>query len=107
MTTGKQVQASVFSRLESWGVMLRHRTPWKELTVRQQRAMIARGAIQVGLLAAALNDLRRRPAAQIHGSKVLWAIVSCINYLGVGPVAYFVLGRRRPASRHSNGDAAG
>jgi hypothetical protein len=87
--------------------MLHHRKPWKELTARQHRAMIARGTIQVGLLAAALNDLRRRPAAQIHGSKILWATISCINYLGIGPVAYIVLGRRRLASRQTSDGAAG
>jgi hypothetical protein len=81
--------------LDSWGVALRRRTPWRELTRRQRQAMIVRGALQVGLLAAALNDLRRRPADQIRGPKPLWAVISLINYLGLGPIAYFVIGRRR------------
>ena len=56
---------------------------------------MVRGALQLGLLAAALNDLRRRPASQIRGPKPLWVAISFANYLGVGPIAYFLLGRRR------------
>ena len=82
--------------LDSWGVALRRRTPWRELSRRQRQAMIVRGAVQLGLLSAALNDLRRRPADQIRGPKPLWAVISLINYLGLGPVAYFLVGRRKP-----------
>ena len=82
--------------LDSWGVALRHRTPWRELTPRQRQAMMVRGALQLGLLSAALNDLRRRPASQIRGPKALWAVISFANYLGAGPIAYFLLGRRQP-----------
>jgi hypothetical protein len=58
--------------------------------------MMVRGAVQLGLLSAALNDLRRRPAGQIRGPKPLWLAVSLANYLGAGPIAYFLIGRRRP-----------
>ena len=92
---GKQFFDSVRLLLDSWGVALRRRTPWKELTSQQRGAMLVRGALQLGLLAAALNDLRRRPAGQIRGPKVLWAVISFVNYLGVGPIAYFLLGRRQ------------
>ena len=91
----KQFRNSVLGLLDSWGVALRRRTPWRELTPRQRQAMIIRGALQLGLLSAALNDLRRRPAGQIRGPKALWAAISFVNYLGVGPIAYFLLGRRR------------
>jgi hypothetical protein len=91
---GKQFPNSASVLLDSWGVALRRRTPWKELTSRQQHAMVIRGALQVGLLAAALYDLRRRPAAQIRGPKPLWAAISFANYLGAGPIAYFLVGRR-------------
>jgi hypothetical protein len=37
-------------------------------------------------------DLRRRPAAQINGSKRLWVAASFVNSLGI---AYFVFGRKR------------
>jgi hypothetical protein len=48
--------------------------------------------VQFGLQAAALWDLRRRPAAGVRGPKQLWAVAAFVNFLG--PVAYFVLGRR-------------
>jgi hypothetical protein len=86
--------------LDSWGVALRHRTAWTELAPRQRQAMLVRGALQVGLLTAALIDLRRRPASQIRGPKPLWLAISFANYLGVGPITYFLLGRRRPVAPH-------
>ncbi len=96
----RQLRTSASGLLDSWGVALRQRTPWRELTPRQRQAMIVRGALQVGLLAAALNDLRRRPASQIRGPKPLWLAISFANYLGAGPIAYFLLGRRRPVAQH-------
>ena len=92
---GEHVGNSVLVILDSWGVSLRRRTPWPELTPRQRRAMMIRGGLQLGLLSVALTDLRTRPASRIRGPKVLWVIVSLVNYLGIGPVAYFLFGRRR------------
>ena len=51
--------------------------------------------LQLVLLAAALIDIRRRPAEEINGSKRLWTMVVFIN--GIGPIAYFVSGRKRKA----------
>lgn len=93
----RQFWNSVRVLLDSWGVVLRHRRPWQELTPRQRQGMIVRGALQFGLLSAALNDLRRRPAGEVRGPKALWAAISGVNYLGVGPLAYFLLGRRPSA----------
>ena len=104
---GKQFPNSASVLMDSWGVALRHRTPWRELTSRQRQAMMVRGALQVGLLAAALNDLRRRPASQIRGPKPLWAVISFANYLGVGPIAYFLLGRRWPVASLRAGNGVG
>ena len=50
-------------------------------------------AAQLGLLAAALNDLRRRPPEQVRGDKRLWVLASFVNLLG--PLAYLSFGRRR------------
>jgi hypothetical protein len=97
---GKQFRTSASVLLDSWGIALRNRTPWSELTPRQRKAMMIRGALQVGLLSAALNDLRRRPANQIRGPKPLWLAISLANYLGAGPIAYFLLGRRRTVGPH-------
>ena len=49
----------------------------------------------MGLLVVALYDLRRRPADQVRGPKRIWALVCGVNYLGLGPIAYFLFGRRR------------
>ena len=95
---GERFRNSASVLLDSWGIALRRRTPWRELTSRQRQAMMIRGALQVTLIAAALNDLRRRPARQIRGPKPLWVAVSFANYLGAGPIAYFLLGRRRPVA---------
>jgi hypothetical protein len=100
---GKHGKNSALTRLDSWGVVLRHRTPWRELTPRQRRGMVIRGTLQLGLLAAALNDLRRRPAAELNGPKVLWVAIACVNYLGIGPLVYFAFGRRGPGGRGSAG----
>ena len=99
MDREKHVKDSALTQLDSWGIVLRRRTPWRELTSRQRRGMIIRGTLQVGLLAAALNDLRRRPAAELNGPKVLWVAIASVNYLGIGPVVYFLFGRRGPGGR--------
>ena len=59
----------------------------------QQTALIGLGVVEVALLAAALLDIRRRPAEQINGTKRAWRLVSLVNLLG--PLAYFAFGRRR------------
>ncbi|HZC98828.1 MAG TPA: PLDc N-terminal domain-containing protein [Actinomycetes bacterium] len=66
---------------------------WDELSARQQVGVAVAGAIQLGLLSAALVDLWRRPGAQVRGSKRWWAAASFVNF--VGPLAYFAFGRRR------------
>jgi hypothetical protein len=66
---------------------------WSDLSSHQQRAIIASGVVQNALLAAALIDLRRRPAEQVNGNKRLWVAVSFVNF--VGPIAYFIYGRKR------------
>ena len=69
---------------------------WQDFTDRQKRGIVVLGMLQLVLLAAALIDIRRRPAEEINGSKRVWTMVVFIN--GIGPIAYFLLGRKRPAS---------
>jgi hypothetical protein len=57
---------------------------------------VGAGVVQLSLLAAALVDLRRRPAEQINGSKKMWVPLAFVNFLG--PLAYFAFGRRRGSS---------
>ena len=66
---------------------------WNELSPQKQLTISLVGLVQVALLGAALVDIRRRPAEQIKGSKKLWTLVAFINF--VGPIAYFVFGRKR------------
>ena len=69
---------------------------WNQLSTRNRR-LIVLGALFDGVLKmAALVDLRRRPAFGVRGRKWVWAtVVALSNSLGVVPLAYFVLGRRR------------
>ena len=62
------------------------------------------GLIHVVLMIAALVDLRRRPAEQINGSKRLWMFLVFIYW--IGPISYFVIGRKRTTSQTSNELAA-
>jgi hypothetical protein len=69
------------------------RVQWNDLTTGQRRGIVLAGIIQVALLVAALTDIRRRPADAIHGSKLLWTALAFVNF--VGPIAYFLFGRKR------------
>ncbi|HWV86351.1 MAG TPA: PLD nuclease N-terminal domain-containing protein [Capillimicrobium sp.] len=66
---------------------------WSDLSPGQRAAIVGAGIVQVGLLVAALVDIRRRPAKQINGPKGAWVAASFVNY--AGPLAYFAFGRKR------------
>jgi hypothetical protein len=66
---------------------------WSDLTAGQRRGIVLAGMIQFALLIAALLDIRRRPADEIHGGKLLWTALAFVNF--VGPLAYFLFGRKR------------
>jgi hypothetical protein len=68
---------------------------WRDRTSAQRLRIILQAGIQLGLLVAAEYDLRKRPADQVRGPKRVWALICGINYLGLGPIAYFLIGRRR------------
>jgi hypothetical protein len=68
------------------------RRSWNELTPRQQTAVLVVGSIQLSLAATAWSDLARRPSEAVNGSKIRWALIIAINF--VGPIAYFRWGRR-------------
>lgn len=69
------------------------RKRWSELTRAQRLSIALLGGIQVALLGAALLDIRRRQPTQVRGSKGLWTALAFVNF--AGPIAYFLLGRRR------------
>ena len=65
---------------------------WSDLTESQQRAVVIVGAVEVVTSALALRDLARRPAEDVNGPKWLWALACFVQ--PVGPLAYFLKGRR-------------
>jgi hypothetical protein len=67
---------------------------WKDLTDTQKQGIVLLGVLQLILLAAALLDICRRNADAINGSKRLWTMVVFINF--IGPIVYFLFGRKRP-----------
>jgi hypothetical protein len=69
------------------------RKQWKDLTDWQRVSVFVMISIQIGLLVGALSDIRRRPPELIRGPKPLWSVLAFVNY--VGPISYFVLGRKR------------
>ncbi len=69
------------------------RKTWADLTTQQKAGVVAGAAVQLGLLSAALLDLRRRTPDEVNGPKAAWVAASFVNF--VGPIAYFLLGRKR------------
>jgi hypothetical protein len=75
----------------------RRRPQWSDLSDTQKNGLRIGAIVQIGLLIAALVDLRRRPAEQIRGKKLLWTAAVFVNF--VGPIAYFVFGRKTEVTR--------
>jgi hypothetical protein len=67
----------------------------KDLSPRARWLLTAGAAAEAALKAAALLDMRRRPASQIRGSKKAWAWAMIVNSAGLIPISYFVFGVRR------------
>lgn len=65
---------------------------WSDLTRRQQRLILAGGAVELVITAAAARDLASRPTAQVRGPKPLWLLAFVVQPFG--PLAYLWRGRR-------------
>jgi hypothetical protein len=75
------------------------RTQWSDLSQRTRRLLVTAAVAEDIVKAAALIDLKRRPASQLRGPKWLWAaLVAVISSAVVVPISYFVFGRRHPQS---------
>jgi hypothetical protein len=74
---------------------------WQDLTERQRWVISALSAAQFALLGAALRDIHRRPVEELRGSRRLWTLVVFVNF--VGPIVYFLLGRRGPSEQDRTG----
>lgn len=70
---------------------------WSDLNPRTRKLIIAAGAIELSAKVAALIDIKRRPATRIRGPKQFWTAAMAVN--GIGPLAYFTVGRRRGETR--------
>jgi hypothetical protein len=66
---------------------------WSDLSPGQQAVALTLASVQLSLAVTAWADLARRPASQVNGRKGLWAAVIAVDF--VGPLLYFVRGRRR------------
>jgi hypothetical protein len=66
---------------------------WSDLSPRQRALLLTLVSVELALTATALVDLARRPAAQVRGPKVAWAVGCFVQ--PVGPIAYLAVGRRR------------
>ena len=69
---------------------------WKEMSPAARASFVAIGIAQVSLMLAAQRDISKRPAEQINGPKAAWRLAAMINF--IGPMGYFVLGRKRPGA---------
>ncbi len=65
---------------------------WNEMSNRQRVATMLLTAVQVSLAVSAWADLAKRPRDRVNGSKLRWAAIIAVNF--VGPVLYFAKGRR-------------
>ena len=75
------------------------RRNWRDLSPRNRRLILVGGVVEGVLKIAALVDLTRRPAEQVHGRKWAWAVaIVLVNSMGGAPLAYFRFGRRRPGA---------
>ena len=66
---------------------------WSDLSAQRKAGTIVATAVQLALAAAAWTDLAKRPAEDVNGPKPMWAVIILVNF--VGPLSYFVFGRRR------------
>lgn len=76
-------------------IIMSRNKKWRDLTTTEKAPLVLRGIVQFALLAAALVDIHRRPAEEINGSKGVWSAVALVNFMGIGPLVYFLFGRKR------------
>lgn len=68
------------------------RPSWTELSKTQRAVLLVLASAQLSLAVSAWADLASRPAEEVRGRKSVWAAVIAVNL--VGPVTYFLRGRR-------------
>jgi hypothetical protein len=73
---------------------VRKQKRWADLSGTQRVLVVVGAALEMILTSVALRDLARRPAGEVRGAKVWWALGCSVQ--PVGPIAYLAFGRRRP-----------
>ncbi|WP_156642210.1 PLDc N-terminal domain-containing protein [Arthrobacter sp. B6] len=69
---------------------------WKEMSPAARTGTVLVGLVQVTMMLAAQRDISKRPAELINGPKAAWRMAALINF--IGPMGYFVFGRKRPVT---------
>ena len=70
----------------------RKKRRWSDFARQQQTAMVLGAIAELIMTTIALRDLARRPAAQVRGRKLPWALTFFVQ--PIGPVLCFLIGRR-------------
>jgi hypothetical protein len=70
----------------------RKKRRWSDFSRRQRTAIVLGATAELVMTTIALRDLARRPATQVRGRKVSWALACFVQ--PVGPLLYFLVGRR-------------
>ena len=66
---------------------------WGSLPATTRRLLEVGGVIEFGFKLAALRDIYLRADEEIRGNKWVWVAAQAINTLG--PLSYFMFGRRK------------
>ncbi len=73
---------------------------WSDLSPRNKSLIATSAVVDLVLKAVALKDLAGRPSDEIRGPKWAWALgVTFVNGMGIAPLTYLLLGRRRGENR--------
>lgn len=69
---------------------------WNDLSPRTRELIVVGATVETILKLVALVDLKRRPADEVKGSKLRWAVAIVLaNSGGLVPVVYLLWGRNR------------
>ncbi|MDQ4501919.1 PLD nuclease N-terminal domain-containing protein [Sinomonas sp. ASV322] len=74
----------------------RTKKKWKDLSPGRRFGVALAAGAELALKVLAWRDLARRQPDEVHGPKAAWFAATFVNTFG--PIAYFLFGRKRPAS---------
>jgi hypothetical protein len=72
----------------------RRKKQWSDFTAGQRTAIVLGALAELIITTIALRDSVYRSADQVRGRKPLWVLTFFVQ--PVGPLMYFLIGRRRP-----------